>query len=187
MANSPELSRRGLVAAAVLAAVPFAALGYATAAGDLSTLATVHVWTATVWTGAVIAVGFGLAPTLRERSVDGTVSLVARTAPLAVTVLPSMALVTVAGGLRLGAAYGLFSPVDSLTWAVLGATGAVLVVAFGLALPRDLRVCRELAAADTDRERVARLSTRTATLLTVQGSFQLALLFLMSRVAEQAG
>jgi hypothetical protein len=56
------------------------------------------------------------------------------------------------------------------------------VQGFGIILPAQVRVCRELGAADPDLERVSQYGLRAARLAGVQGALQLLVVYVMVNV-----
>jgi hypothetical protein len=175
----PPVFRAELVGAAL----PVVVFAYVTVSGSLSTLTTFHVGVGTLWTALVVCYGFGVAPLLDGRDTAGRVALLERAVPVTVTLFPILAFVTIGAGLQIALAHGLLAAGGTLVLTILGVTVVIAVLAFGVVFPTDLRVYRGLRTDSPDLERLARLGTRNAKVVTLQGTLQLSMLFLMSRVS----
>lgn len=168
-----------------VAILPIAAFGYANLFGDLAMLTYVHIGTGTLWTGVVLCIGYILSPILEDRDPFDRCVILARLVPLTVVVLPALAVVTIGSGVQLALVHDSISVSSPVILAVITVTALIAVVAFGLVFPYDIRLYRELQSETPDTESVASLGTRNAKLLTVQGAFQVAILFLMLQLSGQ--
>ena len=90
---------------------------------------------------------------------------------------PSLALVTIVGdGASLAAtasAFRMTSPTISLALAI------VTVLGFGVLLPGEVRVYRQLASGDPDPDVISRIGMRDARLSGLQGLLQLSIVVVM--------
>jgi hypothetical protein len=215
--------------------VPLAALGYAIAAAPIVQHIYVHVMAGVLWTGIDLFMAMVLGPVLGGLSVESRAGVFERLTPKLAFLLPSLALVTIAGGITLADRMGLFphsgpwtalftlvstvpallllgwqfDAFDDPRWlvavavALLGGGGylastagsfattnptillalaivAVLtVVGFGVLLPGEVRIYRQLASSDPDPEVIGRIGMRNARLSGLQGGFQLAVVVVM--------
>ncbi|WP_345780698.1 hypothetical protein [Haloplanus pelagicus] len=216
-------------------AVPVAALVYALAFAPIVQHSYVHVMAGVLWTGIDLFMAIVLGPVLGGLSVEARASVFERFTPKMAFLMPSLALVTIGGGVTLAERMGLFphaapwialltlattvpallllgwqfDAFDDPRWlaafavALLGG-GAYLavtasafgmtrptialalaivtvltVLGFGVLLPGEVRIYRQLQSGDPDPEVVSRIGMRNARLSGLQGLFQLAIVVVM--------
>lgn len=221
--------------AALVVAIPVLALAYAITVGRIVTHTYVHVMAGLLWTGIDLFMALVLGPVLGGLSVEERASVFERFTPKMAFLMPTLALVTIAGGLTLALRMGVFPAADpwlalftaasllpallvlgwqfdalrdrrwllafglsalaSVAWlaltlpafemtshtivAALGIVVVLTVLGFGVLLPGEVRIYRQLVSADPDTELVATIGMRNAKLSAVQGVFQLAIIALM--------
>jgi hypothetical protein len=221
--------------AAGAVAVPLVALAYGVTVGPLQHLTYVHVMAGVLWTGIDLFLGLVLGPVIGGLSTEEKASVFRRLTPKTAFLMPSLALVTIAGGITLARDLGKFPhadpwialmstaialPVillfaaqfDALTdrrtlgvfgvagvghaaWlfrtlpefamtdhaiaAALGIVTLLSVLGFGVLLPGELRMYREMTSANPDEELIGTIGIRNARLAGVQGVLQLAIIFVM--------
>jgi hypothetical protein len=221
--------------AAGVVAVPLFALAYAVTAGSLRQLMYVHVMTGVLWTGVDLFMGLVLGPVLGGLAVKERAAVFRRLTPKTTFLMPSLAVVTIFGGVTLAQRLGKFPhaepwialmstaillPVvvliakqfDALTdRRTLGVFGVVLVghvvwlaatlpafamtsttivaalpivtllsiLGFGVLLPGEVRMYLEMISADPDEEVISAVGMQNAKLAGVQGTLQLAIIFVM--------
>lgn len=170
--------------ALLLATVPVAMFAYVTVSGSVQAMTTFHIGAGTLWTAGVVCYGFGVAPLLDGRDTAGRVALVGRTVPFTVTLFPVLAVVTIGAGLQIAMSRGLLFAGGTLISTVLAVSGLIAVLALGVVLPRDITLYRALRAGSADADTLARLGTTNAKLLTIQGTLQLTILFLMYHLSS---
>lgn len=171
----------------LLGAIPALAFAGVTVVGDVELLTTFHVWIGTLWTLLVLVRGFAVAPLLDSRDDAACVRLLSRVVPLTVACFPVLALATIGAGLELALTYDLLARGSLLIWTVLALSGLILLVSLGAVFPTDIRLYRRLRSQGADHSRTAWLGTWNARLLTVQGTLQVMLLFLMTQMAGRVG
>jgi hypothetical protein len=88
--------------------VPLAALGYAIASAPIVQHIYVHVMAGVLWTGIDLFMAMVLGPVLGGLSVESRASVFERLTPKLAFLLPSLALVTIAGGITLADRLGVF-------------------------------------------------------------------------------
>jgi len=217
--------------------IPVAALVYAVTVAPLVHHTYVHVMAGVLWTGTDLFMATVLGPVLGGLAVDERASVFERFTPKTSFLLPSLALVTIAGGITLAlrpvrtpmanphpwlALFTLAATVPPLlaigyqfdafgdwrwqAWFCVGllASGAYLAVAlpdfamtqpvyvavlavmavlnfvgFGVLLPGEVRIYRQMVSADPDEELIGDVGLRNARLAGVQGVFQLSIVVLM--------
>lgn len=217
--------------------VPLAALGYAVTVGTLQHHTYVHVIAGVLWTGIDLFMALVLGPVLGGLDVDERASVFQRFTPKMTFLMPTLALVTIAGGISL-AMRGVTLPIEnphpwlalftlaatvppllaigrqfdafgdwrwqawfgvglvvSVTYVAVTLPGfamtqpvyvailAVMVVlnflGFGVLLPGEVLIYREITSAEPDAKRIGDIGLRNAKLSGVQGIFQLSIVVLM--------
>jgi len=231
-----ELANPAFAAAVVL--IPIAALAAATAAKNLVALTYVHVMAAVLWTGIDLFMGAVLGPVLGGTSPETRARFFRKFTPKMTFLMPSVALVTIAGGITLARWLGQFpnpdpwlalltlgslAPVvalvgyqfDALTdrrtlgvlaVVVVGSLGWLLgtldqfamldhwvlatlvivtllsVLGFGVLLPGEVRIFREIVSENPDEELIGDIGMRNAKLAGIQGLLQLSIVFVMVNI-----
>lgn len=211
--------------------LPLAALGYAIAGASVEHHTYVHVMAGVLWTGIDVFLGAVLGPVVGGLDDEQSAAVFRRLTPKTAFLLPSLAFVTIAGGITLALRLELFPhyepwlalftaanlvpvtlllgwrldawsdwrwrvafaavTVGSLAWVALtvgefrmttpGIAAALVLVTilsvqgFGILLPGELRVYREMRSANPDPSIIATIGRQNATLGGVQGFFQLLL------------
>lgn len=174
-----QMANPGFVLIVVL--VPVMALVYAVNFGPLVSLNYVHIMTGALWTGIDLFMGFILGPVLgrmepRERAV-----VFKHLMPKMTFLMPVLAGVTVTAGLQLAQQLG-WSLVNPRILIALVITGILTVQGFGILLPNEIRIFRELFSDKPDINAISRLGMRNAKLGGVQGVLQLAIIFIMATI-----
>ncbi|WP_170977461.1 hypothetical protein [Halorussus salinisoli] len=221
--------------AAGVVAVPLVALVYAVTVGPLQHLNYVHVMAGVLWTGIDLFLGLVLGPVVGGLDTEKKAAVFRRLTPKTTFLMPSLATVTIFGGVTLAQDLGKFPhadpwialmstaialPVvllvaaqfDALTdrrtlgvfgvvgvghaaWlartlpefamtsheiaAALGIVTMLSILGFGVLLPGELRMYREMTSANPDEELIGAIGMRNAKLAGVQGTLQLAIIFVM--------
>jgi len=239
--DRPEWGIGGLAAqanpafAAGAVAVPLLALAGALAADDVRVLTYVHVMAGVLWTGVDRFMGAVLGPVVGGLELEQRASFFGRFTPKMTFLMPTLATVTVVGGVTLALRLGKFPNADpwlalltavttvpialligyqfdaltdrrtlaALAVAVVGSgaylatalpefamtshwiAGTLVLVAllsiqgFGVILPGEIRIYRELASADPDTDLIGDIGMRNARLGGVQGLLQLSVVAMM--------
>jgi len=221
--------------AAGAVAVPLLAFAGAYASGNIRALTYVHVMAGVLWTGIDLFMGLVLGPVLGGQSPEQRADFFSTFTPKMTFLMPTLATVTIAGGIVLALRLGRFPnaepwlalltaatlvPIvvsigyqfDALTeprtLAVLGAavllSGAYLattlpafamtspwivaalaivtllsVQGFGVILPGEVRIYRQVVSADPDVDLISDIGMRNAKLGGLQGLMQLTIVFVM--------
>ncbi len=165
----------------IVISVPVSALIYAVNFGSLTILNYVHIMFGGLWTGIDLFMGFVLGPVLGRIEPKDRASVFRHLIPKMTFLMPVLATVTITAGFeltqRLG--YSLTSP-----WilAALIIVGILSFQGFGLLLPNEIRMFRQLLSVRPDTERIARLGMMNAKLGGLQGVFQVAIIFIMANI-----
>jgi len=94
--------------AAAVVALPLAALGYAVTVASLQHHTYVHVMAGVLWTGIDIFIGAVLGPVVGGLDDEQSAAVFRRLTPKTAFLLPSLAFVTIAGGITLAQRLGVF-------------------------------------------------------------------------------
>jgi hypothetical protein len=87
--------------AVAVVAVPLAAFGYAVTVGSLQTHTYVHVMAGVLWTGIDLFIGAVLGPVIGGLDEEQSAAVFSKLTPKTAFLLPSLAFVTIAGGITL--------------------------------------------------------------------------------------
>ena len=146
----------------------------------------VHVFTAILWTGTDIFMGFILGPILRRVSLPARREIVVRLMPRMVFYMPTVSGVTTTAGFYLAFWMNLFrmpAPQVYWVWASLAIVTVMTIQGFGFLLPTNLRVYFEMRKADPDMERVRRLMHLYTRVVASQAVLQFTIIFIMAKFA----
>ena len=153
----PEVARISLRANWWIA-IPITALIAAIQSDGLWLLYYVHIFSAILWTGTDIFMGFILGPIMRRVDVPTRRAITLRLAPRMLFYMPTVATVTTTAGYYLGQRYGLFQLSYPDAYWVLAAVALVVVMTvqgFGILLPTNLRVFFEMRKEKPDAAKSA--------------------------------
>ena len=224
--------------AAGAVAVPVAALAAALTTGDLRLLTYVHVLAGVLWTGIDLFMGLVVGPVLGGMATDRRAGFFRTFTPKMTFLMPTLATVTITGGITLALRLGKFPNADPwlalmtaavavpvvaiiavqfdaltdvrtlvvLAVAALG-SGAYLYVAlpgfgptdpwivaalvivtlltyvgFGVLLPGEVKIYRQVVSESPDVDLVSRIGMRNAKLSGIQGLLQLAIVYVMVQI-----
>lgn len=121
--------------------VPVAALGYAVTLGTVQQHLYVHVMTGIIWTGVDVFMGLVLGPVVAGLDDDAAADFFRRFTPKAAFLLPSVATVTVFGGISLAARTGLLPTAEAwyALFTLVNVPGALLLLGHGFEAWGDRR------------------------------------------------
>ena len=120
----------------------------------------VHVFTAILWTGTDIFMGFILGPILRRVSVAARREVIVRLMPRMIFYMPTVSGVTITAGWILASRMGFFdwpAPHVYWVWAAVAIVALMTVQEFGFLLPANLRVYFEMRRPQPDMGKIQRL------------------------------
>jgi hypothetical protein len=215
--------------------IPLAALLYAVTVASVGRHIYVHVMAGVLWTGIDLFMALVLGPVIGGLAVETRASVFQRFTPKMTFLMPSLATVTIAGGITLALRLGVFPNADpwlailtaatlvpvalligwqfdafsdprwlgffgivavgsgaglaltlpafAMTSTPILATLAIItvlsVLGFGVLLPGEVRMYREMTSENPDSDVISRIGMRNAKLSGVQGVFQLAIIAVM--------
>ncbi len=166
----------------VVISVPISALIYAVNFGSLTILNYVHIMFGGLWTGIDLFMGFVLGPVLGRLEPKDRASVFKHLIPRMTFLMPVLAAVTITSGIELAQRLGFSSFTNPWIIAAIVIVAILTVQGFGMLLPNEIRVFRELLTETPDTDKISRLGMRTARLAGVQGILQLAIIFVMANL-----
>ncbi len=162
--------------------LPVGALVYAFNFGALAILNYVHVMAGACWTGIDLFMGFVLGPVLGGMEPKDRAGVFKRLIPKMTFLMPVLAAVTITSGIELAQRLGIASLTDPWIIAAVVIVAILTLQGFGLLLPNEIRVFRQLLSEAPDVEKISRLGMMNAKLGGVQGILQLAIIFVMANI-----
>ncbi|MDP6495882.1 MAG: hypothetical protein QGI09_10810 [Dehalococcoidia bacterium] len=163
-------------------AIPIVALIVALESDPLWMLLYVHVFTAILWTGTDIFMGFILGPIMRRVDFDTRRAIITRLMPRMIFYMPTMAGVTGAAGYYLADRLGYMDlPYPEKYWVVaaLVMLGIMTVQGFGILLPTNLMVYLEMRKEQPDGAKIKRLMSLYVRVVASQAVTQFSMVFIM--------
>lgn len=167
----------------ILAVVlPNAALALAMALGSLMLLNYVHVVTGALWTGIDLFMGFAIGPVLGAMEPQQRAEVFKRLIPKLTFLMPMLSGVTIIAGVQLAQRLGMLTLESPWIVAALIITAALVVQGFGVLLPNEIRIFRQLISPTPDVDRIVKLGMQNARLAGIQGLLQLTIIFVMANL-----
>ncbi len=166
--------------------IPIGALVAAIQSHNLWLLNYVHVFTAILWTGTDIFMGFILGPILCRVSLTARREVIVRLMPRMVFYMPTVSIVTTTAGFYLAFWMNLFrmpAPQVYWVWATLAIVTVMTVQGLGILLPTNLRVYFEIRKPKPDMEKVRRLMHLYVRVVASQAVLQFTIIFIMAKFA----
>lgn len=161
--------------------VPIGALLYADIFGPTISLNYVHILAGATWTGIDLFMGFVLGPAMGRMSPENRVAVFKHLMPKMTFLMPVLAGVTITSGIQLAQRldYDLFSPLFIAAFII---TGILTIQGFGILLPNEIQIFRQLLSERPDTGRISQLGMRNARLGGIQGLLQLVIIFIMAAI-----
>lgn len=147
---------------AVAMGLPIGALIYAMNFGTLTFLNYVHVMTGALWTGIDLFMGFVLGPVLGGMEPKDRAAVFRRLVPKMTFLMPVLATVTIMSGIELAERLSLAALSNPWILATVVIVGILTVQGFGLLLPNEIRVFRQLLSEKPDIGKISRLGMMNA-------------------------
>lgn len=145
-----------------------------------------HVVGGGAWTAIDLFLGFILGPILGTMSIPSRIELTKRLMPKMVVLMPTLVIMTLAGGFQLARHQGFILSSDKHHgWIVASMiiVGALAVVAIGILEPANIAVLFELRKQNPNGERIGRLMKRFLYTAGITGVLQAGILVIMTRIA----
>lgn len=145
-----------------------------------------HVVGGGAWTAIDLFLGFVLGPILGTMSIPSRIELTKRLMPKMVVLMPTLVIMTLAGGFQLARHQGFILSSDKHHgWIVASMiiVGALAVVAIGILEPANIAVLFELRKQNPNGERIGKLMKRFLYTAGITGVLQAGILVIMTRIA----
>ncbi len=165
----------------IVVGLPIGALIYAMNFGSLKFLNYVHVMTGILWTGIDLFMGGIIGPVLGGMEPGDRANVFKRLIPKMTFLMPVLAAVATTSGIHLAQRIG-WSMTDPWVLTALIIAGLLGIQGFGLLLPNEIRIFRQLLSETPDIDRIARLGMINAKLAGLQGVFQVAIIVAMVNI-----
>jgi hypothetical protein len=139
-----------------------------------------------MWTAIDLFLGFVLGPILGTMSIPSRIELTKRLMPKMVVLMPTLVIMTLAGGFQLARHQGFILSSDKHHgWIVASMiiVGALAVVAIGILEPANIAVLFELRKPNPNGERIGKLMKRFLYTAGITGVLQAGILVIMTRIA----
>ena len=179
LSNIIELANPIFIIIAVC--LPIGALIYAMNFGSLKIINYVHIMTGVLWTGIDLFMGAIIGPVLGGMEPKDRANVFKRLIPRMTFLMPVLATVATISGIQLAQSMG-WSLTDPWVLAALIITGILAIQGFGLLLPNEIRIFRQLLSSAPDTDRISRLGMINAKLGGLQGVFQIAIIVIMVNI-----
>jgi hypothetical protein len=162
--------------------VPIAGLIIALASRDLRLLIYTHVITGGTWTGIDLFYGLVLSRVMKGLTPDSRAEFVKRIVPIAVFFVPVLAGVAITSGITLALRYNILDFKYPMIVIAVVVVTVLVIQGFGIILPSEIRIYRELRKEVPDKDKIVRLGLRIFRMTGSQAIFQLALIYVMANL-----
>ena len=146
----------------------------------------VHVFTATMWTGTDIFMGFILGPIFRHVSIQTRKEIISWLMPKMIFYMSTITAVTSTAGYYLATKMGLFT-YNTPTFYWISAVVIIVVImtvqGLGILLPTNLRIYLELRKSGPNLEKIQKWTRRYLKVVVSQVVLQIIIIFLMANFA----
>ncbi len=160
--------------------LPIAALIFAISRNSLMPMNYVHIMAGALWTGIDLFMGIILGPVLGGVDPKERANVFKRLTPKMTFFMPVIAAVTATAGINLAQRMGIFSLSDPKILFSLIIVTIMTIQGFGILLPNEIRILRQLLSDNPDIDKIARLGMKNARLGGIQGLLQLSIIFVMA-------
>ncbi|WP_353633497.1 hypothetical protein ABSL23_09155 [Halobacterium sp. NMX12-1] len=173
-----DAASRPFAAGAVVVPLILPVLGYLS--GDARVMFTVHLFLGAFWFGTAVLGAVVLGPVMGSLSEEANAEFAAGFVPRMNLLMEPVSVGVVGSGIGLASMMGLWaSPTPSL-WAALALAAALLALGFGPLHTFTAGMFDEIAADDTDHERLAALNKKYGMLSLVELALMVAILGTMA-------
>ena len=160
--------------------LPIMALVFAMNRGDLLPVNYVHIMTGALWTGIDLFMGIVLGPVLAGVDPGARATVFKRLTPKLTFFMPVLAAVSTTAGINLAMRMGMFSLDNPKILYSLIIVFILTFQGFGILLPNEIRILKELLSDKPNIERIGKIGLRNARLGGMQGLLQLSIIFVMA-------
>jgi hypothetical protein len=175
-----DAASRPFAVGAVAVPLLLPVLGYLS--GDVRAMFTVHLFLGAFWFGTAVLGAVVLGPVMGSLSEEANAEFAAGFVPRMNLLMEPISLGVVGSGVGLAAMMGLLASPSPSLWAALVLAAALLVLGFGPLHAFTSGMFDEIAADDTDHERLAELNKKYGMLSMVELLLMIAILGTMSGI-----
>jgi len=183
MQNLPEDTRIIKPSAFLIVIIPVILVAVVICVRNLTILDYTHVLLGGTWTGIDLFMGLVMSRVMIKMSVGARIELIKRLVPMMLFFMPTLASLAITAGIYLASYEGIFR----LSYPVIIAAGIIvlilLITAFAVFLPNQVRILLELRKGSPDTGKISRLAMINFRLSGVQAAFQFAIIFIMANIA----
>jgi hypothetical protein len=183
MQNLPEDTRIIKPSSFLIVIIPAILVAVVIWVRNLTILDYTHVLLGGTWTGIDLFMGLVMSRVMIKMSVGARIELIKRLVPMMLFFMPTIASLAITAGIYLASYEGIFR----LSYPVIIAAGIIvlilLITAFAVFLPNQVRILLELRKGSPDTGKISRLAMINFRLSGVQAAFQFAIIFIMANIA----
>lgn len=166
--------------------IPIGALLVAIFTGNFLLMNYVHVFTAIMWTGTDIFMGFILGPIFRHVTIQTRKEIISWLMPKMIFYMSTVTAVTSTAGYYLAAKMGLFTyNTPTVYW--ISSVAIIVVImtvqGLGILLPTNLRIYFELKKTEPNLGKIQKLTRRYLKVVVSQVVLQIVIIFIMANFA----
>ncbi|MBI2328437.1 MAG: hypothetical protein HYU85_02140 [Chloroflexi bacterium] len=165
----------------IVVGLPIGALIYAMNFGSVKLLNYLHIMSGLLWTGIDLFMGAIIGPVLAGMEAKDRAQVFKRLIPKMTFLMPVLAAVATTSGIQLAQKLGWALTAPWVLTALIIA-GILGLQGFGLLLPNEIRIFRQILSEAADTDRIARLGMINARLAGLQGVFQVAIIVVMVNI-----
>jgi hypothetical protein len=152
------------------------------ALGSLMLLNYVHIMTGALWTGIDLFMGIAVGPVLGAMEPRQRAEVFKRLIPKITFLMPMLSSVTIISGVLLAQRLDILTLDSPWIMAALIITAILVIQGFGVLLPNEIRIFKQLVSPIPDVDRIVKLGMQNARLAGIQGLLQLAIIFVMANL-----
>jgi hypothetical protein len=175
-----EAASRPFAIGAVLVPLLLPILGYLT--GDYRIMFTVHLFLGAFWFGTAVLGAVVLGPVMGSLSQDANVEFAEGFVPKMNLLMEPVSVGVIGSGIGLAEMMGMFAAPTPSLWAALVLAAALLILGFGPLHRFTAGMFDEIAAEETDHERLASLNKKYGMLSMVELLLMIAIVATMSGI-----
>lgn len=173
-----DAATRPFAAGAVAVPLIFPVLGYLS--GDIRIMFTVHLFLGAFWFGTAVLGAVVLGPVMGDLSEEANAEFAEGFVPKMNLLMEPVSVGVIGSGIGLASMMGLWATPTPSLWAALALAIALLVLGFGPLHKFTAGMFDEIAAEETDHERLAALNKRYGMLSLVELVLMIAIVATMS-------
>lgn len=173
-----DAASRPFVGGALLVALGLPVLGYVSS--DVEIMFTIHLFLGAFWFGTAVLGAVVIGPIMGSLSAEASVEFAEGFVPRMNLLMEPISLGVIGSGIGLAEMLGLWAAPSHSLWAALGLAIALLVLGFGPLHMLTAGMFDEIAARDTDHDRLASLNRKYGMLSLVELVLMIAIVGTMS-------